>query len=342
MAIELNKPLLVLRADGSELIGLGHIYRCIALADILHDLFEVHFYSRSMTATVSSEILRYCDRYIELPSNVDYVEEARLWVNGFRGSEIVVLDGYQFTNAYQSELYTKVKKLICIDDINVEDFCADGVINHVIGTSIGEMKRLDSTQLFLGANFAILRKQFLLAALESRYQPPAHKTFFIAMGGADQHNATLSILMILLVSYPSATYHIVLGKAYSHRDTLDSFGNFQNIQFHVGIEEDELIKLLGSSSLAICPASTISYEVMCLNIPLVTGYISDTQKHVAVKYQDYGIALNVGSLLSADGALINAINYLECNFHEMVQAQKRFFHGQSLSNLRSIFKSMAA
>ena len=41
----MHKPRVVFKADGNKDIGLGHIYRCIALAQMLKSEFEVAFLS---------------------------------------------------------------------------------------------------------------------------------------------------------------------------------------------------------------------------------------------------------------------------------------------------------
>ena len=42
------KGLVKVRADGSAEIGLGHLVRCIALAEMLQDDFDIEFCSMAM------------------------------------------------------------------------------------------------------------------------------------------------------------------------------------------------------------------------------------------------------------------------------------------------------
>ena len=52
----MQKPKVVIRADGSAKIGLGHIHRTLALADYLKDVFEIEFYSYGADDLVSGLI----------------------------------------------------------------------------------------------------------------------------------------------------------------------------------------------------------------------------------------------------------------------------------------------
>jgi len=68
----LNKKVII-RVDGNSKIGLGHLYRGIALAEILKDKFVIEFVTK--TNTTISPIQDAGFDYIFIPENVEFNEE---------------------------------------------------------------------------------------------------------------------------------------------------------------------------------------------------------------------------------------------------------------------------
>ena len=55
----MSKRKAVFRTDGNDKIGLGHIVRCCALADMLKGEFDNYFYVRSPSREIIKEIQQY-------------------------------------------------------------------------------------------------------------------------------------------------------------------------------------------------------------------------------------------------------------------------------------------
>src|SRR5579862_8558861 len=98
------KQKLIIRVDGGSDIGLGHISRCCALADMLKDHFEINFYTRTNSKSVINDIENYCNKVFILNNTISYKEEADNWIEFLKGDEIVVLDGYSFITYYQQKI----------------------------------------------------------------------------------------------------------------------------------------------------------------------------------------------------------------------------------------------
>src|SRR5262245_29046639 len=136
------KSKVILRANGTSLIGFGHIYRLLALADILKNNFYLIFVLYKTDEFIQEEIKKYCDEIIVLDKELPYktsdeirpTDEIEFDLDGvLEGGEIVVLDGYYFGSTYQQEVKRRNCKLVSIDDLAVNHFYADAVINHAPG-----------------------------------------------------------------------------------------------------------------------------------------------------------------------------------------------------------------
>ena len=190
----IDKQRVLLRADGSSKIGLGHISRCCALANMLKDNFEIYFYTRTKVSSVLDDIKSYCTNVFTLSDDISYDEEASQWVSVLDGNEIVVLDGYNFDTNYQQKIKAKGCKLVCIDDIYAYHFVADAVINHAPGIAETKYSIEPYTQLYLRCNYVLLKKIFLEEALKQhRSFNEKDSSLLICLGGADPDNITKQV-----------------------------------------------------------------------------------------------------------------------------------------------------
>ena len=90
------------RGDGDQLIGLGHLYRLLALFDLLRNRFNCALVTRSDVSAIAG--LEH-HRVIQIPTEISLVDEPTWLTELCSSSEcIVVADGYQFTSHYQRAL----------------------------------------------------------------------------------------------------------------------------------------------------------------------------------------------------------------------------------------------
>src|SRR5688572_25020336 len=99
----MNDRKIYLRADGSHTIGLGHIFRCLAVAEMVKEDGEIIFISRELPHQIETEILKYCSKLVRLDS-ADYNTEALSIQSMLRPQDIIVCDGYNFRTDYQAAL----------------------------------------------------------------------------------------------------------------------------------------------------------------------------------------------------------------------------------------------
>src|SRR5579862_1005212 len=98
-----------LRADGSRAIGFGHIYRLLAIGEILKEDFECTFVINKPDGFILNEIKRTCSQFIDLNHEEHEIldkaksgkEIAFDMKDYLAGDEILVTDGYLFGPNYQ-------------------------------------------------------------------------------------------------------------------------------------------------------------------------------------------------------------------------------------------------
>jgi len=86
-----------IRVDGSAQIGLGHLVRCIALAQMLKNEFALHLVSKEVPANMIEEISQYGVAFTN-------IETEDSFFSMLAGKEIVILDNYYFETGYQKKI----------------------------------------------------------------------------------------------------------------------------------------------------------------------------------------------------------------------------------------------
>jgi UDP-2,4-diacetamido-2,4,6-trideoxy-beta-L-altropyranose hydrolase len=276
------KKKIVFRADGNSGLGLGHIARCCALADMLKDNFHCCFYIRATSKTIIDNIQNYCTSVTEINDTVSFDEESETWVNILEGDEIIVLDGYNFDTGYQLKIKSKGCKLVCIDDMHPYHFVADVIINHSPNILCTQYSCEPYTQLFLGPGYVLLKKIFLQkAALQNKVLDFDNSPLLVCMGGADPGNKTVEIVKEVRQLFPGKKILVIVGSAYKFKDTLQAIcKTSDNISVFTSISSEELIALMEKAHIAVTSASTVALEYLCIRGNLFLIHTAGNQSHL--------------------------------------------------------------
>ncbi len=293
------KKTIFFRADGNSEIGLGHVIRSLALADMLKEKFACRFIIENPLESLRHQILAVCDNMIALQpehynSEIDFLLE-----NYLKEGDVIVLDGYHFGEAYQECIKKAGCKLAFIDDIQHTHFLADIVINHAQGLTAKEFSKEEYTKLLLGDDFALLRAPFIKAAAKER-SIKAINSIFICFGGADFNNLSLKVLeQFSSFKVRKYTLNIVLGGAHKFvsevKDFAKSISDFE-VNIHQNLDAEQMVALMQENDCAIVPASSILYEVLAVKMPVISGYYVDNQINIYHGFNNTGLIMGVGDL----------------------------------------------
>ena len=287
------------RADGYQKIGIGHISRCLALADILRDRFKITFACQKRDGNVLNMVRNEDIELIELPIENDYEKDAENLKEYLNKNTILVLDGYNFREAYQLVVKPHCFKLVCIDDIHIYHFYADVIINHSEHAKYIEYSCEPYTKLYLGGEYALLRKPFLEHASFERDFEKHIENILVCMGGADPGNQTLRILQALDLTKLDLTVNVVIGIANPNYNKISQWrGENKNSKLRINLlsnlSASEMCEQFMQNDFLFTPGSTTAWEACCIGIPMIVGLIADNQSGMAQILGERQAALNVG------------------------------------------------
>ena len=341
--MERLKPIVYFRADENSQIGLGHVIRSLALAEMITEAFDCRFIIRNPLPALATQIKEVCTGLIVLPETEDSEQEARhISETILSGKEIVVLDGYQFRTDYQKIIKRKGCKLVCIDDIHAYHFVADVVINHAPGIDPGAYEHAPYTRLCLGLDYSLLRAPFLEAARTERHFDHI-ETVFVSMGGSDLENLTLRVLERIVGIAGIDRVAVVLGAANAHRAAIEAFAHRyagEKVDIYQNLSVDELVSCMRQCHLGITAASSMLFELTAVKMPVISGYYVDNQKDVYEGFLATGMIYGAGDLRKTKKLpylIREALTKTPC---EILARQHRHQHGQSRNHLLKLFYSL--
>ena len=325
----MNNSKVYFRADGNSNIGLGHVFRSIALVDIIKEHYQCIFIIQNPSQGLKTTILEVCKELIEIPSSDKYNDEAKLIRNKhIEDGSIIVLDGYNFKTEYQLIIRTQGCKLVCIDDIFSYHFIADSIINHAGGVSINDYSKEPYTHMFLGLKYALLSKPFR-DNFRNKNTKPTNDNLFICLGGADPNNQLLQVLKVCGKVDLVDKYHIVIGSAYNYKDEFEVFlqSTNLNIELHSNLTPTQMLECMNQCNTAITSPSTVSYEYLSTGGALYLIKTAENQNRIHSYFTSSNIAFDFANYPNNDSQ----------NISVSIQLQSEIFDGKQDKRLRYIF-----
>jgi len=271
---------LYFRVDGNNKIGYGHLFRCLALAEMVQNDFTPIFLVQNSNDFVLNQIKINHFDFIKIKTFESLEQEAQFIKQTYiNTSSILLIDGYQFSSNYQKILKDGGAKLICIDDLHNIHFFADIVINQAAKVSETLYLKEKDTRLCIGYEWVLQRFPFRQSAIEKR-TIESNSTAFFTLGGSN-------IAGIAPKIFKALQNVCQINKIVFLKGSQELFDNeiaplVKDIKKEIEIFEKlgsvDLCNLLKKCDIAICPASVIALECCSVGIGLFTGITQITNQ----------------------------------------------------------------
>jgi UDP-2,4-diacetamido-2,4,6-trideoxy-beta-L-altropyranose hydrolase len=291
------------RADASDVIGNGHVMRCVTLANTLAERGErCHFICRSLTEPAKSAILDGGHQLHALPEargkndrtmpHADWLAVA--WqadaaetksIVAVQGCDWLVIDHYGIDVAWEQVLRHDGLKLAVIDDLADRHHVCDVLIDQNLYAE--PHLRYDglvpeTARKLLGPRYALLRKEFgtgALAKLEGA-------NVLVAFSGADPLHLTVMTLHALD----------------EHRD-VTVVANSQNTDIEMisaicveagwalHVDSNDIADIMQKASMAIGAGGGMVWERAAFGLPSAAVIVADNQRQQVLNAEVAGMVL---------------------------------------------------
>lgn len=259
--------------------------RCLALAEELTSRGNrVVFVSKPLPEVILREISAQRFPHLSLAAEVSSpaAEQSQLSdvLSSLTHPVIAILDGYDFTEEYQSWVKDRVELLICIDDLARSRFICDAVLNQNLGFRNDDYANLvgPCATVFVGPKFSLLRETYRskAGAFEVGAKP---QRVLITMGGGDRFDLTYKALAEL-ACLENIEFDVILGPAYRHDSPAKRLGS-KAPPTRSFTEVLDLAPYILNADLVICPSGSTVWQTCCIGAPLITFAVVDNQVPVA-------------------------------------------------------------
>jgi spore coat polysaccharide biosynthesis predicted glycosyltransferase SpsG len=331
----MQKTKVIIRVNGGLDIGMGHVYRGIALGEMLKEEFDIVFLLDNNS--IAQPIIKAQFKVEKIDVRVLTINEPTWVKENFSTDCLVVLDGYDFNRDYQSSLLNFGFRLILIDDFIQKNPIANLVINHCPGTKVLDYQAANQSIRFgLGVNYALIRKPFVEFDRSKERIINQMKKILISFGGSSpMHIAQQTLLSVMKIKGVEEIH--LLGNSSS--DFVDSQID-ERVMFHKDLDENEVFELMNSIDLAIVPASTISIELASIGIPMILGYFVENQQNIYNGFKDNEMVLGLGDYntfnYSKMGSLIAEMSRKDLKSTELTS----LFNGNPANNISRLFRAL--
>ena len=297
-----NKKILI-RVDGNAEIGLGHIFRCISLAQILKPRYTIDFYCLTIPNSLKYNIEQIGFNCFEINSENEFISK-------IEKNTIIVLDGYKFDTNYQKNIKLKGNKLVYIDDFCNMHYFSDLIINHAPGIDLSNYLSETYTDFALGLDFCLLRPSFIEAAQIKTFSKKK-KSLLISFGGSDFQNFTFKSLQVIeKLKFSFSSIDIVIGQSYLYIDRLNELINnlSMKINLHKALSEKEMCKLFLMNEYALVPSSGVLFEALACGCKPISGFYIDNQVNIFNGFKKMKCIIPVEDF--SESALISGFNQI--------------------------------
>lgn len=298
--------MIIFRVDGNSKIGLGHIMRCLSIAEALREK-----YIESLFVLADIECSQIIEQkgfmYEVLDSQYDNMNEelySFLKVIDKYSPKVIIVDSY-YVSGYYLRSIRSCAKTVYIDDLLAFAYPVDILINYNIFSSVDKYESLyelaNERPLFLlGTKYVPLRSEF--ADCVFRNPSTTVRNILITTGGADTLHISLTMLQYLKehneTKYDSH-FFFVIGSANHDIEKIEELAAelpFVSIKRNI----NNICELMSVCDLAVSAAGSTLYELCVCCVPTITFVVADNQLPAAKIFSQQGLLEYLGDMREMD------------------------------------------
>ncbi|OIN57916.1 UDP-2,4-diacetamido-2,4,6-trideoxy-beta-L-altropyranose hydrolase [Arsenicibacter rosenii] len=312
------------RMDGGPQIGLGHVMRCLALADMLMPAFSCTFCICQPAGQITQLLTQKGISVQPLAS-----QDVSGLLDLLPVNSLIVLDGYHFDETYQRHIKAAGHTLVFIDDLMTGHQVADVVINHTPGITADRYLAEPYTRFCFGTAYALVNPVFQPAPLQ-----PESPYVLVNLGGADPQNMSRQLVEWLLECPDPLVIRVVLGGANVHVPTFANLPADRVVMLR-NLSVPEMAREMEQCRYAILSCSTVSYELATIGRPFIGIQTAGNQQYLADFFEKEKLAVHIFTWPPDADRFREMIHAIRPD--QGVAAQRRFLDGRSAERFRALF-----
>ena len=267
---------ILFRVDSSSEIGLGHLKRCLVLAEQYQQdniVFSVQDLKGNANKIISDK--GYALSVLS-DNSIDELTQKIIELK----IDMVVFDHYGIDDKFEKNIKEKTSvQILSFDDTYEKHYC-DILLNHNIYANAEQYKGLvpELCEIKCGKEYTLISDEFREIKIRKRPLNKDNPVVFVSLGGSDSGNISLTILKAL-VEFDDITINLATTSSNNNITKLQSFSEqYQNVNIYINFN---IAVLMNNSDCAIITPSVIVYEAMYLDLPFLAIQTADNQSYIS-------------------------------------------------------------
>lgn len=302
---------ILIRADTSDGVGIGHLVRCLALARKLRehgarvalacaptslvvsrmiseagcDVIDVTPRAGPARRRVTEEVLATSDQYSDAAATRDAAPDDLF--------DWIVVDHYGLDVHWERALRSHTKHILVVDDITNRRHDCDLLLDQNPGIDREARHRTlsdSSLRCLIGPQYALLRSGFSAARARSGPRNGPVGRILVMYGGTDPTDETTKAVMALRqLPGLNARIDVVAGSANPRSDTVRGACSADSrIEFHH--DATNVPELMTEADIALGACGTSAWERCCVFLPTIAVVAAENQREIAAGLAGAGAA----------------------------------------------------
>jgi len=268
---------MVFRCDATMEIALGHLKRCLSLAEAFQEIRRESVFL-CFDEPAAREVLNGLPfRAIWLPDPVNRGNDAKATatVLGNLGSDMVIVDSYEIDAEYFDYLHQAGLRIIYFEDEAKTDWVVDAIINGTLGA---ERLRYNAPLALMGPAYLVLGRDYWNGG-EGPCRPEASTVeIMITMGGIDHYDLTSRTLVILDRLKGPLKIHVVIGLYYENIANIDAAVARCRHETVIHDKPPGLADLIRRCNAAVSAGGVTLYELARFGVPAIGIWLWENQR----------------------------------------------------------------
>ena len=290
----ISSETILIRADSSTTIGIGHIKRCAGLAQALTCKGKkVVFVSKPLQGNIIHLLKNEGHKVLTCPyDEIEYISS----VSRDFAPRWIVLDHPETGAEYERKIKSVSDAKLAVIDGQYRHHACDLLLNpncyateeNCINTVPG------GCRILAGYDYYILQDEYLGRGRSTSSQ--LELRILVTLGGADPENITLSVCQALRdldFKKSNVIFEIVLGPANKHISDIRTFLiSEKDDRFRLHEKPTDLFSLIDRSNLCISSGGITMGEIAYLEKPVIGVEVAENQKRTIETLADKGAIIH--------------------------------------------------
>jgi spore coat polysaccharide biosynthesis predicted glycosyltransferase SpsG len=261
-----------IRAYGSHLMGMGHLYRVKKIVNRLRDKkkYTITLFTQRYSESINIYKDIDVDKFIEIEPNIAIDNEIAILERVLnKNYDICINDQLNSSREVAKVLTKNIKTTITFDDLGQGSYLFNYIINILYPSQERLLNEINAYEYMILNNYTSIKDSI-------KFQKNIKK-IFINQGAADTWGAIPDIIRDLNRINLDIVIKVLLGPSYQHFDELALVLKENDKRVEIFNFTDNVLELVKDCDLAILGAGNTLFEVASLGIPIIASTREDKE-----------------------------------------------------------------